>query len=136
MFVHCIAVNVTVITQPDNTTACEGGTAVFTCVMNISNINISIKDIEWWRIRLDQDSSKPLQISEAVKRYNISDSINEHRVTNTLMITNVSLLDMGPYWPGLNNDEPLCSMAFLSIISQNGMCVLCICALCYTVECK
>ena len=123
-----VAVNVTVITQPDNTTVCERGTAVFTCVMDISNINISAEDIRWWRMRIDSfPSTQPIQ--GAVNRYTISNDINEHRVTSVLMITNVRLVDMGPYWPGLTDDKQLCNMAFLSIL-QNGMCVLCICVLC------
>ena len=96
---------------------------MFTCVMDIRKVNISTEDIRWWRIRLYLNSSKPLQLSRAVKKYNISNDINEHRVTSVLMITNVRLADMGPYWLGLNNDKPLCSMAFLSIVLQNGMCI-------------
>ena len=48
--------------------------------------------------------------------------INEHRVTSVLMITDVKFWDIGPYWPGLQliDDKQLCSMAFLSIILQNG----------------
>ena len=117
-----IAVNVTVITQPNNTTVCEGRTAVFTCVMDILNVNISTVNIRWWRIIIDHNSS-PLPITEAVKRYTISNNINEHRVTSALMITDVRLVDMGPYWPGLTDDNQLCSMAFLSVVLQNGICM-------------
>ena len=122
-----IAVNVTVITQPDNTTVCEGGTVVFTCVMDILNVNISTVDIRWWRMRIR--SLSPLLITEVVKRYNISNYTNEHRVTSVLTITDVIPLDTGPYWPGLTDDKQICNMAFLSIL-QNGMCVLYICVLC------
>ena len=116
-----IAVNVTVITQPDNITVCEGGTAVFTCVMDILNANISTEDIRWWRMRINHNSLT--KITETVTRYTISNDINEHRVTSVLMITNVRLADMGPYWPGLIDDNQLCSMAFLNVVLQNGMCV-------------
>ena len=109
------------ITQPDNTTTCVGGTAVFTCVMDILNVNISTVDIRWWRMRISLPQS-PLPVAEAVKRYTISNSINEHRVTSVVTITDVRLLDMGPYWPGLTDDKQLCNMAFLSIL-ENGMCV-------------
>ena len=122
LLVHhiAIAINVTVITQPDNTTTCEGGTAVFTCVVDILNVNINTVDIRWWRIRLDQTSSQPLPVTETVTKYTISNSINEHRVTSVLMITDVGSEHMGPYWPGLIDKKQLCSMAFLSITLQNG----------------
>ena len=126
LYTVAIAVNVTVITQPDNTTVCEGGTAVFTCVVDIIlNVNINTEDISWWRIRTDHDSV--ILITETVTRYIISNDINEHRVTSVLTITNLRLADMGPYWPGLTDDNQLCSMAFLSVVLQNGMCVYHIC---------
>ena len=120
---YCIAVNIIVITQPDNTTVCEGGTAVFTCVMDILNTGISIKDIRWWRIRTDQNAAAAM-LTQHFDRYNITNSINGHKLTGVLVITNVKLLDMGPYWLGLIDEKQLiCSMAFLSIISQKGTCV-------------
>ena len=39
-------ITVTVIDQPDNVTVCVGGTVVFTCVMNITNVNISEGDVK------------------------------------------------------------------------------------------
>ena len=116
-----IAVNVTVITQPDNITVCEGGTAVFTCVMDILNVSINTEDINWWRIRIDHKGLT--EITETVTRYTISNDINGHELTSALMITNVRLGDMGPYWPGLIDDNQLCSMAFLSTVNGTYVCV-------------
>ena len=107
------------ITQPDNTTVCEGGTAVFTCVMDILNVNISIEDIRWWRKRDDNNMTRML--SSTVTRYNITNIISEHRLASVLMIINVRLADLGPYWLGLTAKENrLCNNAFLSI-APNGI---------------
>ena len=59
------------IDQPDNVTVCEGGTALFTCVMNITNVNISEGDIKWWRARIDHGLSINLEIKETAERYEV-----------------------------------------------------------------
>ena len=107
------------ITQPDNATTCLGGTVVFTCVMDIRNVNISIEDIRWWRKR--EDNNMTIMLSPNLKRYNITNIISEHKLTSVLMITNVRLVDSGPSWLGLTVQEKrLCNNAFLSIL-PNGM---------------
>ena len=118
-------ITVTVITQPDNTTTCKGGAAVFTCIMDIRNVSISIEDIRWWRKR--EDNNMTITLSPNLKRYNITNIINEHKLTSFLVITDVRLVDFGPYWLGLTvKEERLCNNAFLSIVVvPNGM-YLCI----------
>ena len=116
-----LCITVTVITQPDNTTVCGGGTAVFTCVIDILNVNISIEDIRWWRKREDNNATIQLRLPSIIKRYNITNIISEHRLTSVLMITDVRLADLGLYWLGLTiNKNKLCNNAFLSVL-PNGM---------------
>ena len=115
-----LCISVTVITQPDNTTTCEGGIVVFTCVIDIRNVNISTEDIRWWRIR--EDINKVAMLPPSFKRYNITNNISELRLTSVLMITDVRLVDLGSYWLGLTIfNERLCNKAFLSI----GMYTIC-----------
>ena len=113
---------VTVITQPASTTACVGGTTVFTCVMNIPNVNISILDITWWRIRNDIDSDVHFGIiSKAVRRLNVNNSINQGVLTSAFMITNVRSIDVGPYFFVLmipNKFTMASNMAFLNIVTS------------------
>ena len=108
---------VAVTDQPDNVTVCLGGTAVFTCVMDISNVTINKGDVKWWRIRTDQ-SSGILPLSESTARYKVTNTINNQRLNSTLIIANVISTLSGPYWPGRTENSHLCEMAFLSI---NGM---------------
>ena len=116
LYTHFI---VHVIIQPDNATTCEQGSVVFTCVMDIQNVNISKENVKWWRTRIN-DHEKYLVIAPAVKRYSITNSINEQILTSVLMIGDVRKEDVGPYWPGLTGEDTLCNMAFLSIV-PNGM---------------
>ena len=75
---------VTVITQPDNITICdrhEGGTAVFTCAMymDILNVNKSLADVKWWRIRTDltNDSVNVTINTYALARLSVNNSISQ-----------------------------------------------------------
>ena len=108
------------ITQPENATACVGGTAMFTCVMDIHNINISAKDVYWWRIRTDNNNPYPLILKHCFPRLNISTSINGHRLTSILIIYDVTSVFNGPYWLGLFSTEGSSDKAYLSI-TANGM---------------
>ena len=115
-------ITVTVITQPDNATVCEGGTAHFTCVMNITNVSESI-DVKWWRIRKDQNSGNVLIGTQGVTRFGVNKSTSQDTLTSALVITDVRTTDIGPYWcvVMINDELTMASnMAFFNII-QNGM---------------
>ena len=114
---------VTVIDQPDNVTVCLGGTVVFTCVMDITNVSISEEDVKWWRIRTDHAQSSikvRTQLPKNTRRYKVTNTINNKRLNSTLMITNVISTLNGSYWPGLMENSELCDMAFLSIIGKTN----------------
>ena len=122
MYLHVITyVIVTVITQPVNTTACEGGTAIFTCIVDIHNTSIVTKTTQWWRTRIDVNFPLPIKIAFTASRHNTVNSINGHRLTSLLMITNVKLTHRGPYWLKLNESRNLSDVAYLSV-TPNGMC--------------
>ena len=112
------------IIQPDNTTVCKGGsinpTAVFTCEMEILNVNVSLVDVKWWRIRNDLNGgSVNITVNtQALARLNVNNSISQGTLTSVLMITNVRSTDIGPYWCVLmiTNELVMASnMAFLNI---------------------
>ena len=113
-------VTVTVITQPDNTTACEGGTAIFTCVVDIHNVSIDTRNTNWWRTRIDHNHSMPIKIVLTASGHRTVNSISEHRLTSLLMITNVKLTHKGPYWLKFNKSRNLSDVAYLSV-TPNGM---------------
>ena len=106
------------ITQPDNTTACEKGTVMFTCVIDTSNVNISTEDIIWWRKKRDHNNNllpDSLEIPKhGNKRVKIINSDNRDNITSVLLITDVRSIDAGPYWLSLMDTES--AVAFLSIV--------------------
>ena len=115
------------ITQPDNTSACVGGTVMFTCVIDTSNVNISTEDISWWRKRRDHNNNlipNPVMISQhGNKRIRINQRNNGENLTSVIMINYVRSSDAGPYWLSLMDTEIsiiISTMAFLSIV-PNGM---------------
>ena len=135
-----VIITVTVITQPDNTTVCEGGTAVFTCTMNITNATINTMDAKWWRIRTDlnNDSVDVPVSTHALPRLNINNSISQNTLTSVLMITNVKSSHIGPYWCVLmiTNELTMASnMAFLNIV-PNGSTLVCMLHACIMYICK
>ena len=109
------------ITQPENITVCEGGIAVFTCVVDFRNISmVDIENINWWRTRLDHNSPTDVIISPHTLGIDIMKNISGNRLTSVLMITGVKLSHVGPYWLGFTEDENLSNKAFL-IVTSNGM---------------
>ena len=132
MLQRCIITTVTVITQPDNTTACAGDTVMFACVINTSSVNISTEDISWWRIRRDHNNNSirdPLMISQhGIQRIRINKTNNGEDITSVLTITNVRSSDAGPYWLRLM-DTKNTAVAFLSII-PDGMYIYVIVYIC------
>ena len=123
-----IIITVTVITQPDNTTVCEGGTAVFTCEMDILNVNVSPVDVKWRRRRIYQAVNVTVN-TQGLPRLNVNNSISQGTLTiaSVLMITDVRSTDIGPYWCVLmiNNELIAASnMAFLNIGMYGYKCMM------------
>ena len=88
---------VTVITQPDNITVCEGGTAVFTCEMDILNVDVSLVEVKWLRTREDQNLNITVN-TQGLRRLNVNNSISQGTLTSAFVITDVRSSDIGPYW--------------------------------------
>ena len=107
------------IAHPDNSTVCNGGTAIFTCIIDILNVSINTRDIKWQRIREDHNTT--VMISHGVRRFNVVNNISEGTLTSVVMITNVRSTDMGPYWLELKitNESMTSDTGFLNV--PNGM---------------
>ena len=118
-------ITVTVVTQPRNTTGCVGGTAMFTCVMNIT-VNKSTDNIKWWRRRIDDDSPSIEIKTQGTNLFSITRTISGGTLTSILMITNLRLAFVGPYWLKMANSTQLTDKAFLSIVPSGTY--VCMCA--------
>ena len=119
----CAYFTVTIITQPDNITACVGRTAVFTCVIDINDAD----NIGWWRIRKDHknNSTTPLMIPSNTPFFEINNSVIGDNLRTDLMIFNLKSTHMGPYFLEFmdTSDNTIRStMGFLNIVpDQYGM---------------
>ena len=111
------------ITQPNNTTACVGGTVMFTCVIDTANVNMSTEDISWWRKRRDHKNNlipDLFMISQhGNNRVGFNKSYTGGNLISVLWINDVRTSDAGPYWLSLMDIENS-TIAFLSIV-PNGM---------------
>ena len=110
-----------VITQPVNTTGCVGETAMFTCVLDIQNVSMDMKNyvLLWYRTRIDENfHAANISIPQRrTPRFNITNTISNNRLTSVLNITDVTWTHGGPYWLKWNNED-ISNMAFLSVASN------------------
>ena len=114
----CAYFTVTIITQPDNITACVGRTAVFTCVIGINNVH----DIGWWRIRKDHindQSATPITIPNNTQFFKIINHVIGDNLRSDLMFFNLKSTHMGPYFlkfMDTNNNTIRSTLGFLNIV--------------------
>ena len=112
---------VNVITQPVNTTGCMGETAAFTCVLDLQNVSMDMREnyvLEWHKTRIDDNfPAKNVSIPQHSSRFTVINTISNNTLTSVLNINNVTLTSVGPYWLKWNNED-ISNMAFLSITSN------------------
>ena len=92
-------ISTTVISHPDNVTICEGGRAVFTCVLNS---NIRSGDVQWYRFI--KDTSTTEMVDPNVENINFLTRTNGN-TSSSLTITNAIKFYTGYFWvetPSLN----------------------------------
>ena len=115
------------ITQPINTTKCLGEIAEFICVLDIQNVSMDMRRNyvpKWYRTRIDNSRAMNVSIPQhGHRRFSITRTIKNNRLTSVLSITNVTLFHMGPYWLKKNNED-ISNMAFLIINTSNGKYIL------------
>ena len=92
-----------VIGQPDNITVCEGEGAVFSCVLNTTNTNISNDDVQWYRFTNDATATEKINQDGASLTITINRSKNV--LNGTLKINNVTKSYTGYYWVGTPSDN-------------------------------
>ena len=108
------------ITQPHNVSGCLGGTAMFTCVINIENMNIDTQDIKWWTVRIGDAAQEIKETNLFIITSNISGGV----LKTVLMITLLRSAHVGQYWVGMVADTKLSNVAYLRIIAPNGMYII------------
>ena len=83
------------ISQPDDVTICEGGGAVFTCVLNS---NIRSDDVQWYRFI--KDTSTTEMVDPNGENINFLTHTNGSTINSSLTITNAIKSYTGYFWVG------------------------------------
>ena len=85
-------ISTTVISQPDDVTACEGGQAVFTCVLN-STVG---DNVQWYRFIKDTGTIE--MVVPNAGNFKMANHNNSRNLTTSLTITNTRKSHTGYYW--------------------------------------
>ena len=89
---------ITVISEPDDVTVCEGKEAVFTCVLDTTNNNINSDDVQWYR--LVKDTGIPEMVDQQDSNIHFTTSTINNTLTSVLNITSASKSHTGYCWVG------------------------------------
>ena len=89
---------ITVISEPDDVTVCEGKEAVFICVLDTTNNNINSDDVQWYR--LVKDTGITEMVDQQDSNIHFTTSTINNTLTSVLNITSASKFHTGYYWVG------------------------------------
>ena len=84
-----------ITTQPRDFTACTGGVAVFTCVVERNGAIITSDDVRWRRLRSGRSRFNTISRSGAI--FNVITTISGDILTSTLTISDVRNRHNGLY---------------------------------------
>ena len=87
-------VSITVISQPNDITVCEGMEVVFTCVLNLTNSNTRYTDLEWYKFT---STSNTEVLDPYEEKINFLIRTTGNTISSSLNITNVV---SGYFWVG------------------------------------
>ena len=86
-------ISTTVISQPDDVTICEGGGAVFTCVLDITDDN---DDVQWYRLINDTTTEMVDPNGENINFMTVT--MENNATSSSLTITNAIKSYTGYFW--------------------------------------
>ena len=102
-----------VISEPDDVTICEGGSTIFTCVLDSS---ISSDDVQWYRLIMD--TSTTVMVDPQDSNIQFTTSTTNNTSTSSLTITNAVKSYTGYYWVRLPSDDDVCNVSLTVVTSM------------------
>ena len=114
----CIYISITVISWPNDTTVCEGGSTTFTCVLDRNYRNISSDNVQWRRIIMGTNTVEP--VGQQGSNINFTTSATNNTLTTTLTITNAMNSYAGDYLV----NTPHYSVCFASLTVTTSMYII------------
>ena len=109
-----LSTTVTVISQPDDDTICEGEGAVFTCVLNS---NIRSDDVQWYRFI--KNTNTTVMVDPNGENINFLTHTNG---SSSLTITNATKSYTGYFWIRTSDSSPNVCNASL-IVGTSMYCI-------------
>ena len=88
--------SITAVDKPDDITICEGGGAMFNCVLNTANTNISSDVVQWYRFIKNTGTTEMINPNGTSIAFVTNHSGNV--LTTNLTITNAVKSYTGYYW--------------------------------------
>ena len=88
-----------VIDKPKDVTVCEGEGAVFTCVLNTTDSNLSSDDVQWYSSIL-RNGNITERVNQPGSNIHFTNSTIENTMTINLTLTNITKSYTGYYWVG------------------------------------
>ena len=88
----------TVISEPEDVTTCEGERAVFTCVLNTTDINVTNYDVQWYRFI--KSNSTTVMVDQHGESINFITNTTGNITNTSLIINNARISHNGYYWIG------------------------------------
>ena len=83
------------ISQPDDVTICKGEEAVFTCVLNLTNVHTRYTDLEWYKFT---NASNIEVLDPYEERINFLIRTTGNTISSSLNINNAVTPYTGYYW--------------------------------------
>ena len=92
MIFHTLLIHYTAVitTQPSDITVCNGGAAVFTCVVDRNGTDITSDDVMWQQMRMNGGISTLYSSLTGRVPFNITTTISGDILTSTLTVTGVT----------------------------------------------
>ena len=98
VYIYC-----TVISEPDDVTICKGKSTTFTCVLDITDTNMSSDDVQWYRLIMDTITT--IMVDPQGSNIHFTTSTTNNALTSSLTITNAVKSYTGYYWVRLPSDD-------------------------------
>ena len=108
-----VFISTIVFIQPDNLIVCEGKEAVFSCIVNTTNTNISSDHLYWYSLTKDATTAKMINADGE------SIIFTSGYGNSTLRIKNATESYTGYYWVGTSSFN-VCNVS-LTVVTSTSM---------------
>ena len=110
-------ISTTVMSEPDDITTCIGERAVFTCVLNTTDSNITNNDVQWYRFI--KSNSTTVMVDQHGESINFITHTTGNTINSTLIITNTRTSYNGSFWVGTRSSG-VCNASLTVLVVETS----------------